>query len=679
MKNYSADKIKNVAFLGHGNSGKSTLASSILYHSKAIERIGNTSEGTSTFDFDAEEKKRGCSVSTAVYALEKDGVKLNLIDAPGLFDFAGGVSEALAAADSVIVTVSGKSGLTVGAKQAYEKARNAGKAVGFFIGKLNSTHAHFYRVISALVANYGASICPVVVPYIVDDEVKSYVDLVTDKAYVADGLNLNETDMPDSTEVANMREMLIEAVASTDEALMEKYFSGEPLTADEIKSGLKTGIKSGDICPVYCGVQITGEAIPLFADSITEILPSAAESSFTLADGNKVAPDDSGENALFVFKTIADPFVGKLSYFKVVSGKITGDTKLKNNRTGEEERLSKIMWLKGGKQEDADEISAGDIGSVSKLGSTVTGDTLSTSGNVQIAPIAFPLPNLKTAVYPAKKGDEEKINSGLGRIMEEDPTLKVATDTETRELIMNTLGEQHTDIVVSKLKSKFGCDVVLTKPKIAYRETIQKSVKAQGRHKKQSGGHGQFGDVWIEFEPCDSDSLVFEEKVFGGAVPKNFFPAVEKGLRDSTQKGVLAGYPMVGIKATLVDGSYHPVDSSEMAFKMAASIAFKEGVTNANPVLLEPISTLKVLVPDDMLGDVIGDINKRRGRIIGMNPLENKIQEVIGEVPTAEMADFSTAMRSLTQGTATFTLEFARYETVPANIAQKVIEEANKN
>ncbi len=679
MKNYSADKIKNIAFLGHGNSGKSTLASSILYHSKAIERIGNTSEGTSTFDFDAEEKKRGCSVSTSVYALEKDGVKLNLIDAPGLFDFAGGVSEALAAADSVIVTVSGKSGLTVGAKQAYEKARNAGKAVGFFIGKLNSTHAHFYRVISALVANYGAAICPVVVPYIVEDEVKCYVDLVTNKAYTANGIDLAETDMPDSQEVANMREMLLEAVASTDEDLMEKYFSGDALTPDEIKSGLKQGIKTGDICPVYCGVQITGDAIPLFADSITEILPSAADCSFTLADGSKVTPDESGENALFVFKTIADPFVGKLSYFKVVSGKITGDLKLKNNRTGEEERLSKIMWLKGGKQEDATEISAGDIGSVSKLGSTVTCDTLSASGNVQVAAIDFPLPNLKTAVYPAKKGDEEKISSGLNRIMEEDPTLKVATDTETRELIMNTLGEQHTDIVVSKLKSKFGCDVVLTKPKIAYRETIQKSVKAQGRHKKQSGGHGQFGDVWIEFEPCDSDSLVFEEKVFGGAVPKNFFPAVEKGLRDSTQKGVLAGYPMVGIKATLVDGSYHPVDSSEMAFKMAASIAFKEGIANANPVLLEPISTLKVLVPDDMLGDVIGDINKRRGRIVGMNPLENKMQEVIGEVPTAEMADFSTAMRSLTQGTATFTLEFARYETVPANIAQKIIEEANKN
>lgn len=678
MKNYSADKIKNIAFLGHGNSGKSTLASCVLYHSKAIERIGNTSEGTSVFDFDAEEKKRGCSVSTAIYALEKGDVKLNIIDAPGLFDFAGEVSEALAAADSVVVTISGKSGLTVGAKQAFDKARAEGKAVCFFVGKLNSTHAHFYRVISALVANYGAVICPVVVPYIEDDIVKCYVDLVANKAYTADGVNLSETAMPDSTEVAQMREMLIEAVASTDENLMEKYFGGEELTADEIAAGLKIGVKSGEICPVYCGVQLTGDAVPLFADSIAEILPSAADCKITLADGEKVTPDASKENALFIFKTIADPFVGKLSYFKVISGKISGDMKLKNNRTGEEERLSKVMWLKGGKQEDANEIVAGDIGSVSKLASTLTSDTLSASGNIAVAAIDFPLPNLKTAIYPAKKGDEEKISSGLNRIMEEDPTLKVVNDTETRELVMSTLGEQHTDIIVSKLKTKFGCDVELSKPKIAYRETIQKAVKAQGRHKKQSGGHGQFGDVWIEFEPCDSDDLVFEEKVFGGAVPKNFFPAVEKGLRDSTQKGVLAGYPMVGIKATLVDGSYHPVDSSEMAFKMAASIAFKDGISQANPVLLEPIGTLKVLVPDDMLGDVIGDINKRRGRIVGMNPMENKMQEVVGEVPMAEMSDFSTAMRSLTQGTATFTLEFARYETVPANIAQKVIEDANK-
>ncbi len=673
MKLYSQNEIKNVAILGHGGSGKTTLAEALLFYGKATERIGKTTDGTAVMDFDSEEKKRGSSVSTSVYALEIGGKKLNIIDAPGLFDFAGGACEAIAAADSAVIAVSGKSGLTVGVKQSFERARAAGKSVAFFVGKLDSTHAHFYRVISALVANYGAVICPVVVPYIEDETVKCYVDLVENKAYSFEGIEKKELRMPVSTEIEQMRDMLLEAVASVDEALMDKYFGGEEFTKEEILSGLAAGVTSGEICPVYCGVQQLGDAVPLFADSILEILPSSDKAEFKTADGETLKADKGGEPALFIFKTIADPFVGKLSYFKVVSGEIKGDLKLKNARTGEEERLAKVMWLKGGKQEDAESISAGDIGSVAKLGGALTGDTLSLSGKISLAPITFPLPTLKMAVYPLKKGDEEKITSGLTRLCEEDPTLSVAMDNETHEQILSALGEQHIDIIASRLKAKFGAEIELKAPKIAYRETIRKSVKVQGRHKKQSGGHGQFGDVWIEFEPCDSEELIFEEKVFGGAVPKNFFPAVEKGLRDSTSKGVLAGYPMVGIKATLVDGSYHPVDSSEMAFKTAASIAFKEGISQASPVLMEPIGTLKVLVPDDMLGDVIGDINKRRGRIIGMNPAENKMQEVIGEVPIAEMTDFSTAMRSLTQGTATFTLKFARYEDVPANIAQKII------
>ena len=668
MKNYPAEKIKNIAFLGHGGSGKTTLADAVLFYGKAADRIGKTQDGTALLDFDPEEKKRGTSVSTSMFALELNDYKINLIDAPGQFDFAGGVCEALAAADSAIITISGKSGLTVGAKQAYDKAKAEGKAVAFFVGKLDSSHAHFYRVISALVANYGAVVCPVIVPYIEDEAVKCYVNLIENKAYAFDGIAAKEFRMPVSTEIDQMRDMLLEAVASADEELMEKYFGGEEFTHDELVGGLKKGVLSGDICPVYCGVQQNGDAVSLFADSICEIMPSAADKGYK----------EDGENALQIFKTIADPFVGKLSYFKVISGKITPDIRLKNARNGEEERLSKIMWVKGGKQEDATDIKAGDIGSVSKLGSALTGDTLSVSGNVKGEEINFPAPNLSVAVYPKNKGDEEKITSGLNRLSEEDPIIILKPDKETKEQILWALGEQHIDVIISRLKSKFGTDVELKKPKIAYRETIRKAVKAQGKHKKQSGGHGQFGDVWIEFEPCDSEELIFEEKVFGGAVPKNFFPAVEKGLKDSTAKGVLAGYPMVGIKATLVDGSYHPVDSSEMAFKTAASIAFKEGISKANPVLMEPIGTLKVLVPDDMLGDVIGDINKRRGRIIGMNPAANKMQEVIGEVPMGEMSDFSTAMRSITQGTATFTLAFERYEDVPANIAQKIIEEANK-
>ena len=677
MKQYTADKIKNIALLGHGGSGKTTLADAILYYSGSIERIGKIADSTTTMDFDAEEKKRKVSVSTSVYATEIGDKKLNLIDAPGLFDFAGGACEALAAADSVIITISGKSGLTVGARQSFEKAKELGKSIAIFVGKLDSTHAHFYRVISALAGKYGAVICPVVVPYIENDEVKGYIDLIENKAYAFEGINKKELRMPVSTEIDNMRSMLLEAIATTDEALMEKYFAGEEFTKEEMLSGLAAGVKSGDICPVYAGVQQTGDAVPIMVDSLLEIMPSANDCSYKNADGDEVAIGD-GEAALLIFKTIADPFVGKLSYFKVLSGSIKGDMKLKNNRTGDEERISKVMYLKAGKQEDASQIVAGDIGSVSKLGSVLTGDTLSASGKVSAGSIDFPAPTLSTAVYPKAKGDEEKISSGFARLMEEDPTIFVKMNNETHEQILSALGEQHIDVIVSKLKAKFGADVELKAPKIAYRETIRKSVKVQGRHKKQSGGHGQFGDVWIEFEPGFEDELVFEEKVFGGAVPKNFFPAVEKGLRESALKGVLAGYPMVGVKATLVDGSYHPVDSSEMAFKTAASIAFRDGIPQAAPVLLEPIQTIKVLVPDEMLGDVIGDINKRRGKIIGMNPAENKLQEIIGEVPESEMSDFSTAMRSITQGTATFTSEFARYEEVPSNIASKIIEAANQ-
>ncbi len=678
MKDYSQEAIRNVALLGHGGSGKTTLADAILFYGKATDRIGKISDSTTVMDFDAEEKKRKTSVQTSVYSLEINNSKLNIIDAPGLFDFAGGIYEALTAADSAIIAISGKSGLTVGAKQAFEKARALNKSVAFFVGKLDSSHAHFYRVLSALAGQYGAVICPVIVPYLEDEQVKCYINLIENKAYACDGLEIKEMRMPVSEEIDNMRSMLLEAIATTDEELMEKYFAGEEFTTEEMLHGMSIGIKNGDICPVYSGVQQNGDAVPMMVDNLLQVLPTTADAKYISAEGEEKEFNAQGDAALCVFKTIADPFVGKLSYFKVLSGVIKNDIRLTNNRTGDEERLSKIMWLKAGKQEDAATIQAGDIGAVAKLGNVLTGDTLSVKGDVAIAKIEFPRPNLSVAVYPKAKGDEEKIAGAFSRMAEEDPTIAVYNDKETKELILSALGEQHIDVIISRLKSKFGAEVELKKPKIAYRETIRKSVKVQGRHKKQSGGHGQFGDVWIKFEPCDSEELVFCEEVFGGAVPKNFFPAVEKGLRDACIKGVLAGYPMVGLKATLYDGSYHPVDSSEMSFKMAANIAYKDGIPQASPVLLEPIGTLKVMVPDEMLGDVIGDINKRRGRIIGMNPCENKMQEIIGEVPIAEMSDFSTAMRSITQGTATFTLELERYEDVPAQIAQKIIDAAKE-
>lgn len=681
MKQYTADNIKNIALLGHGNSGKTTLADAILYYGKAVDRIGKNEDGTTVMDYDAEEKKRHVSVSTALHPVEIGDTKLNIIDAPGQFDFAGGVSEALSAADSALIVLSGKSGLTVGAQKAYDIAKDLGKPIAFFINKLDSVHAHFYRVISILTGRYGSVVCPVIVPFVEGEHVTCYINLVDGKAYTFDGVTAKEyTPVPDNSDISSMRDIMLEAVASTDEALMEKYFGGEAFTADEITAALKKGMLSGDICPVMCGVGQDGAAVGLTAELLAQIAPAASEAEVSIVTEDGPATTTvkaDGPAAALVFKTIADPFVGKLSYFKVISGKLSADSRLKNRRTGDDERLSKVMWVKGGKQEDADYIPAGDIGAALKLGSVVTGDTLAEDGfKGSIAMTRFPMPQLTMAVKPVKKGDEEKIAQGLTRLMEEDPTISFSVNTETKEQLLSGLGEQHIDVITSKLLSKFGVAVELSTPRVAYRETIRKPVKVQGRHKKQSGGHGQFGDVWIEFEPCDSEEMIFEEKIFGGSVPKNFFPAVEKGLRDSVQKGVLAGYPVVGLKATLVDGSYHPVDSSEMAFKTAASIAYKDGLPQANPVLLEPIGTLKVTIPEDNMGDVIGDINKRRGRVIGMNPLANKLQEVVAEVPMSEMSDFSTAMRSITQGRAEFTLDFERYEEVPQSIAAKVIAEA---
>ena len=676
MKEYTVDKIKNVVLLGHGGSGKTTLADALLYNAGVIERIGAV--GSTVMDFDGEEKKRGASLGLSIYPVETNEQKINLLDAPGQFDFVSGVYEGISASENAVIVISGKSGLTAGAKKSFELAKEMGKGIAFFIGKLNSTHAHYYRVISALTANYGASICPVVAPIVENDTVTAYVNLINNTAYRAEGLTLTQINFTPTDEITKMRDLLLEAVASTDEALMEKYFEGEVFTDEEVINALKTGMKNGDICPVFCGVQANGDAIPLFAELLYKILPSADMGGLIDENGDVIPPNETKKPKIYIFKTVADPFVGRLSYFKVAEGKITNDLRLTCLRTGKEERLSKIMVAKAGKQEDVSSLYPGDIGCVAKLGDVKTGDTLSASGGPAINPTVFPLPCISSAVYPKNKGEEEKIATGMARLCEEDPTISFGFKTDTLESVLSAMGEVHIDVIASRLKAKFGAEVILKTPKVAYRETIRKSAKVQGKYKKQSGGHGQFGDVWIEFSPSDTDELIFEESVVGGAVPKNFFPAVEKGLRDSVTKGVLAGYPMVGIKANLYDGSYHPVDSSEMSFKTAAALAFKEGIPQCAPVLLEPFGKLTVTLPEDNLGDVIGEINKRRGRIIGMNPLSNKLQEVIGEVPIAEMSDFATAMRSITGGIASFTLEFERYEEVPSHIAQKVIEEANK-
>lgn len=686
MKQYLAARIRNIALTGHSDSGKTSLAEALLFKAGASDRLGKTSEGNTICDFDPEEIKRKVSVCTAVAPFAWGSTKINLIDTPGLFDFAGEAAQGVRAAESLLVAVSGKSGVDVGTEKAYKMAKDLSKATLFFVSKLDVEHSDFYKVFEELKSTFGPSVCPIVVPYVEDQQVKCYINLIDMKAYTYDDKGeAHEVDMPDfGHRLDGLTAAVSEAVAETDESLFEKYFSGEKFTRDEIIRGVHTGVTNGSISPVLCGCSTNLQGIDMLLDCIVDLLPSPWEK------GAEVAVDAEGEPvevpctdeaplAAYVFKTIADPFVGKLSYVKVISGKLAADSAPINSRTGQPERLGKIIYIRGKKQEDTAYITAGDIGAVTKLAATETGDALCDPKKVlSFDPIHFPHPCLTMAIKAEAKGDEAKIASALQRLMEEDPTLAYENNAETHQQLISGLGEQHLDVLVSKLKNKFGVSVSLEVPRVAYRETIRKKVKVQGKHKKQSGGHGQFGDVWVEFEPTVGDDLVFEEKVFGGAVPKSFFPAVEKGLQDCVKHGVLAGYPVVGLKATLVDGSYHPVDSSEMSFKMAASLAYKAGMPQASPVLLEPIGNLKVYVPDSNTGDIIGDLNKRRGRVLGMNPANDGLQEIEADVPMSEMSDFATAIRSMTQGRGYFTLEFARYEQLPSNLEAKVIEEAKK-
>ena len=673
MKQYLAARIRNIALTGHSDSGKTSLAEALLFKAGASDRLGKTSEGNTVCDFDPEEIKRKVSVCTAVAPFAWGSTKINLIDTPGLFDFAGEAAQGVRAAESLLIAVSGKSGVDVGTEKAYKMAKDLSKATLFFVSKLDVEHSDFYKVLEELKSTFGPSVCPIVVPYVEDQQVKCYINLIDMKAYTYDDKGeAHEVDMPDfGHRLDGLTAAVSEAVAETDESLFEKYFSGEQFTRDEIIRGVHTGVTNGSISPVLCGCSTNLQGIDMLLDCIVDLLPSPWEK------GAEVAVDAEGEPievpctdeaplAAYVFKTIADPFVGKLSYVKVISGKLAADS-------------APINYIRGKKQEDTAYITAGDIGAVTKLAATETGDALCDPKKVlSFDPIHFPHPCLTMAIKAEAKGDEAKIASALQRLMEEDPTLAYENNAETHQQLISGLGEQHLDVLVSKLKNKFGVSVSLEVPRVAYRETIRKKVKVQGKHKKQSGGHGQFGDVWVEFEPTVGDDLVFEEKVFGGAVPKSFFPAVEKGLQDCVKHGVLAGYPVVGLKATLVDGSYHPVDSSEMSFKMAASLAYKAGMPQASPVLLEPIGNLKVYVPDSNTGDIIGDLNKRRGRVLGMNPANDGLQEIEADVPMSEMSDFATAIRSMTQGRGYFTLEFARYEQLPSNLEAKVIEEAKK-
>lgn len=683
MKTYAPDQIRNIALAGHASKGKTTLLEAMLHLAGATERAGKVADGNTVTDFDAEEKKRHISMASAVASVEYKSKKLNFIDTPGLFDFEQGAFEGLRAAETAVIVVSARSGLAVGAEKAFKNAGSRRMARVLVTTKMDDDRADFYKSFNGIVAKFGTAACPVVVPIISGGKVAAYYNMIDGKAYAyADGKRTESDAQPDDApRFEAVQAVFTEAVASADEELMEKYFEGEELTPEEKIRGLKAGVADGSIIPVFALSGLAETACDLLLDFLAEVCPAPKSEYAADADGEPIelTPDPNGPLAAVCFKTVADPFIGKLSYFKVISGKITAATPAYNARTGKEERMGKLVSVFGTKQTDISELSAGDIGAVTKLSGFATGDTLCSAGQVvTLDGVHIPGATYAMAVEVAKKGEEEKVASGLSRLCEEDPSLHFGVNNETHQQILSGLGEQHLDVAMARLKSKFGVEATLVQPRVAYRETITMKVSAQGRHKKQSGGHGQFGDVFIEFEPYDTEELVFAERVVGGVVPKNFFPAVEKGLRESMQKGVLAGYPMVGVKATLFDGSYHPVDSSEMSFKTAASLAYKEGIPKAMPVLLEPILTVTATVNDEAMGDVIGDINKRRGRVLGMTPSGDGSQEIMAEVPESEMSTFSTAMRQMTQGRGSFTTAFARYDRCPEHIAQKIKAEASQ-
>ncbi|MBE7054209.1 MAG: elongation factor G [Ruminococcaceae bacterium] len=687
MYDFETKNIRNVCLLAHGHAGKTSLCEALLFKAKATDRLGKVAEGNTVSDYEQEEIKRMISINTSVAPLEWNNVKINVVDTPGYFDFVGEQIEGVSACDSAVIMVSGKSGVSAGTEKSWDLAQKYGIPVVFFVNKIDDHKANYDVAVAQLKENFGKSVAPFLYPIKEGDDFIGFIDIVKMKAKMFRNGTITYENIPkDMLDLANKsRDMLNEAIAEVNDELMEKYFEGEEFTEEEVEFALKTGIKSGIIAPVFCGSVVLNIGVELLLDFITKYLPSPLEGNNLIGTNTKtkeeveLIADKDAPLCARVFKTVVDPYIGKMSIFKVLSGTISADSSVINATKGENERIGKLYVLRGKKQIEVPYLVAGDIGATTKLADTDTSDTLcSPKTPVTVDKIEFPEPVLSLAVVPKAKGDEEKISNGLNKLLEEDPTFKVSNNKETGQTIVSGTGEQHLNIIVNKLATKFGVNVDLIEPKIPYREAIKKKVKVEGKHKKQSGGHGQYGHVWIEFEPCECDDLIFEEKIFGGSVPKNFFPAVEKGLRDSINQGVLAGYPVVNLKATLVDGSYHSVDSSEMAFKTAANLAYKAGLAQASPVLLEPIGKLNVIARNKYTGDIIGDINKRRGRILGMNPLNKDITEVEAEVPVGEMTKYAIDLRAITNGRGSFSFKQTHYEEAPFNICEKVIEESKK-
>jgi elongation factor G len=686
MNVYTSEKIRNVILLGHGSCGKTTLVEAMAYTTGILKRQGRIEEGNTISDYDKEEQKRLFSISTSVVPIFYEDIKINFLDTPGYFDFVGETEEALAAADAAVIVVSAKAGVEVGTMKAWDYCEKYHLPRIFFITDMDDDNASFRKVVEKLTEIYGKKIAPFHIPIRENEKFVGFVNVVkmggrrftTASEYV-------ECEIPEYSKanLSEVREILLEAVAETSEELMEKYFSGEEFTQQEISQALRNNVIDGTLVPVMMGSGLNAQGTTMLLQAIEKYFPSPEKTSIkgkNVKTGAEIVVDyeDGKPFSARVFKTIADPFIGKFSLFKICSGVIKSDSVIYNANKDTEEKISRLYVLRGKDQIEVSELHAGDIGALGKLSNTSTGDTLSTKADPIIYdPIEISTPYTYIRFKTKNKGDDDKVSQALAKLMDEDLTLKLVNDKENRQTLLYGIGNQQLEVVISKLSNKYKVEIVAMKPRIPYRETIRKKVRVQGRHKKQSGGHGQYGDVHIEFESSGDleKPYVFEEKIFGGAVPKNFFPAVEKGIAESVIKGPVAGYPVVGLKATLVDGSYHPVDSSEMAFKLATIQAFKQGFMQASPVLLEPIVSLKVRIPDKFTGDIMGDLNKRRGRVLGMNPVTGGKQEIVADIPLAELYGYSTDLRSMTGGIGDFSYEFSRYEQAPSDVQQKVIEE----
>ncbi len=681
---YSPEKIRNVCLLGHGGNGKTTLVESFLYLTGASDRLGKPSDGNTVCDYDAEEIRRQISISAALAPVEYNGCKINVLDAPGNFDFAGEVAECLSVADAGILVSAAKGGLSVGTERAWKQLSQRKMPCVIYISKMDEDNVDYESVLSTLKGAFGNKIAPLVIPLWEGGKMTGIVDVLRKKAFQLSGKKRTEVPVPDGVkdELEELYNGLMESVAETSEEFMEKFFGGEAFTFDEVRQGLRAGVLDGSLVPVVCGSSFTGVGTTVLLDTIVDLLPSPMEAAPLSAENESGDPvelkmDPSAPPAAFVFKTIADQY-GKYSLVKVVSGSLAPDMAMVNATTGQNEKLGRLYFMKGKKSEETKTLGCGDIGAIGKMDRLKTGDTLYDARRfVKLPPIPFAEPNFSKAISPKVRGQDDKVAGGLTRLNEEDPTFTVVNNAETHQMVLTTAGDILTDVLVAKLKGRFGVEVELAEPRVAYREKIRKTVSKQGRHKKQTGGSGQFGDVWIRFEPNpEEEAPVFAEEVFGGSVPKNFFPAVEKGIKEACVHGVLAGYPVVNLKAVLYDGSYHPVDSSEIAFKTAAQLAYKAALPEANPVLLEPVGELKVTVPDNYMGDVIGDLNKRRGRVMGMDPQGDGTQVISAEVPMAEMMSYSIDLRAMTQSRGSFVFHFVRYEDCPPAAQEKAIAAA---